>query len=671
VELLLSWLRELAKRRPTLFVVEDLHWVDPTTLDLISDHVEHYESGRLLTILTFRPEFQTPWRSFPHQTQIALNRLTKRQIGDMMKRRSGRHDIPDTVVQQVAARTDGVPLFIEEFTALIIESGVLDGSASGDLLRSLIPATLQDLLVTRLDRMASNPDVVQLAATIGREFSYPLLAAVCDLPESELQTELDKLVRAELLFRKGRVPKAQYMFKHALIQDSAYRLLLKKRRQQFHWKIATALESRFPDVKETQPGLLAHHFTEADQTELALGYWLKAGQRSQARSAVEEAIAAFQRGLQLVATLPDGAGRDVWELQFQMPFGAVQVQRRGYGAPEPGAAFSRARQLCEKLGQQQMLGFVLAGLWGWHLVRAEFEDCLKLANDMVRLSEQVNDVSMTIEASWAMTCTLFYLGRFMESTVHCRRGVELYDQQPACTRPFMAVTGQNAGVTLRGYGALSLFCLGERDAALAMSQDAIDLARRTNDPFSLSMALYHGGWLRVWCGQADAVKKIADEGVALCRQLSFVFYESLDLINLAVVPLMDRATPPRQLDASITGVRQAIAAYMATGGRVHLPHPHSLLADALRRLGRLDEAQAEIDTAFAAQSRSGERFLDADLHRLQAEIHTSRGDRAAAQASLAKALEIAEGQKALAWIRRAQEARSRFLPVGSPSQHGT
>jgi tetratricopeptide (TPR) repeat protein len=235
----------------------------------------------------------------------------------------------------------------------------------------------------------------------------------------------------------------------------------------------------------------------------------------------------------------------------------------------------------------------------------------------------------------------------------------------------MAVTGQNAGVTLRGYGALSLFCLGERDAALAMSQDAIDLARRTNDPFSLSMALYHGGWLLVWCGQADAVKKIADEGVVLCRQLSFGFYEPLDLINLAAVPLMDRATPPRQLEAGITGVRHAVAAYMATGGRVHLPHPHSLLADALRRLDRLDEAQAELDTAFAAQSRSGERFLDADLHRLQAEIHTSRGDRAAAQASLAKALEIAEGQKALEWIRRAQEARSRFLPVGSPSQHGT
>lgn len=663
IELLRNWLRSLSKLRPTLFIVEDLHWVDPTTLELISGHVEDFEAGRLLTILTFRPEFQTPWRSFPHQTQIALNRLTKRQIADMMKRRAKRQDIPDTVVQQVVERTDGVPLFIEEFTALILESGLLDGSrASDSIVRHAIPATLQDLLIARLDRMASNPDVVQLAAAIGREFTYKLLAAASDVPADKLQAELDKLVHAEVLFQQGRLPDAKFIFKHALIQDSAYRSVLKKRRQHFHERIATALEQHFPDVVETQPGLLAQHFTKAEIADKAIAYWLKAGQRSQARSAILEAIDAFQRGLEIIATLPESLQRDGLELQFLMPLGAVLVQAKGYGAPEPGAAFARARDLCEKLGLQEMLGLILAGLWGWHLVRAELGDCLRIGNDMQQLAEQLNDDGLRIEMRWVMTCTLFYLGRFTESVEHARLGSALYDQHPEKTRPFIAVTGQNAGVTQRAYAALSLFCLGEREAALAESQAAIDLARRTKDPFSLAMALFHGGWLRLWCGMHKAVRETAQEGHTLDRQLSFIFYERLETINLAALQLFDPNATAAQIEAGLADLKVGIAGYRSMGGRIHLSHTYAHAFDALMRLGRLDDAQRELDDAFAFERDSGENFLDADLHRRQAEVHLSCGDVGAAQASISKAIAVAESQRAQAWLRQCQETAARCAP---------
>ena len=329
--LLLGWLRQLVARGTVLFIVEDLHWVDPSTLSLIERHVAEFESGRVLSLLTFRPEFETPWKSKPHQTQIALNRLTKRQIGEMMRKRAHRQDIPETIVNQVVERTDGVPLFIEEFTSLIVESGILDrpledsGSA---LMQHVIPATLHDLLLARLDRMASNREVIQLAATIGREFSFALLLTAGTLPEAELRQELDKLVHAEILFQKGQGDAASYIFKHALLQDAAYRSMLSKKRQQCHRRIAESLETRFPDVVASQPDLLAQHFTEAAVTDKAIPYWLKAGQRSQEQSANLEAIQQFNRGLSLVMTQPESPQRDMQEMGFKLPLSAVLMGRK-------------------------------------------------------------------------------------------------------------------------------------------------------------------------------------------------------------------------------------------------------------------------------------------------------------------------------------------------------
>jgi predicted ATPase len=301
-DLLVDWLKECSYRQPVLFIVEDLHWVDPTTLEFLELLVDQGFSDSILTLLTFRPEFETPWKSKAHQTQVALNRLTKRQLGEMMVLKSGIKKIPQNVIDLVVERTDGVPLFVEEFTTMVLEQGSIR-EVDGEMHMSEsfpvheIPATLQDLLMARLDRMASDIEVVQLGAAVGREFSHELIQAVSPLQERELQSELEKLVEAELLFQRGRGHRSRYIFKHALIQDAAYQSLLKKKRQQFHQQIAEVLEKQFPDTASNQPELLAHHFTEASLAQQAVEYWGRAGTRALGRCAHIEAIGHLNRGI--------------------------------------------------------------------------------------------------------------------------------------------------------------------------------------------------------------------------------------------------------------------------------------------------------------------------------------------------------------------------------------
>ncbi len=317
-DLLVAWLRAYAGACPLLFIVEDLHWADPSTIELLTRHVKAHGHGCGLTVLTFRPEFQTTWPSLAHQTQIALNRLTRKQVGEMLKKRLKRETIPEPILMRLVERSDGVPLFVEEFATLIAEAGLLEhagrelSSAAGVL--EAIPVTLQDLLAARLDRLECDPDLVQLAATIGREFSYELIASISDRPRDQIDAELAKLLRAEIVFANGSPPRCTYLFKHALIQDAAYRSLVKKRRQEFHLKIALAIEQGFPEIAATQPELLARHFTGGGQPRRAFDYWLAAGKRSQARYAAREAINSLTRGLELLAALPSAAERDALEL---------------------------------------------------------------------------------------------------------------------------------------------------------------------------------------------------------------------------------------------------------------------------------------------------------------------------------------------------------------------
>ncbi len=303
----------------------------------------------ILSVFTFRPEFETPWHSKACQTELALNRLTRRQVGEMMERKIGVANLPAELIGQIAERTDGVPFFIEEFTQVLLESSSL--RKTGDRVElsegfhlDTIPATLQDLLLARLHRMESAPEVSQMAAALGRDFSYELLHAVLDLTEPALQAELAKLVKAEILFQKGRPPRCNYTFKHALIQDAAYQSLLKKTRQQFHKKIATVLEVKF--AESVQAELLAYHFTEAGLYEKGVFYWRKAGLRSQEHSDNIEAISHFTRGLEVLKNLSETTARDQMEFGLQAPLAVVLTAARGWGARGGGRRPSNGRANC-------------------------------------------------------------------------------------------------------------------------------------------------------------------------------------------------------------------------------------------------------------------------------------------------------------------------------------
>jgi serine/threonine protein kinase/predicted ATPase len=660
LEALLQWLRAYSQRQPILFVVEDLHWVDPSTLELLTLHVQQGLSDRILTLLTFRPEFETPWKSLAHQTVMALNRLTKRQVMEFMQRQTKVQNLPASVVEQVVARTDGVPLFVEEFTRMVTEAGYLrqrDGilELSGSFPIHDIPATLQDLLMARLDRMECERDVIHLAATLGREFGYSLVQAVADLDEGTLQAELGKLVHADILLTKGQPPHGTFQFKHALIQDAAYLSMLKAKRHQVHQRIAETLEARFPEVVGTQPELLAHHFTEADLPGKAIDYWLKAGLRSQERSANQEAIRQFERGLELVKSMDESPERDRLELEFQVPLGAALVSTRGYAAPEVGPVYDRAHALSQKIGVARRRFHVLYGLWGWHLVRDELEYSRSLSDETMELAEKLADPGILMEACHLPANTLYYLGDFQGARAACERGFALYDRE-RCMQ-YARIVGQNSGVTLQSYWALALWNLGYPDQALARSRSAVALARELNHPFSHCYALHFAAWLHQFARLGKEALQFAEAEHKLATEQGFAFWQATALLfGGAALLLQDR------VEAAAERIKQGLAAFRGTGAQLSLSYYDSFLAEAQRRAGKLDDAAKTLDEALAIVARTHNRYYEAELLRQKGELILEKSNNPAdAETCFRQSLDVARAQHAKSWELRTAMSLARLL----------
>src|SRR5262245_25040929 len=367
LQALLTILRRIAVQQPVLFAIEDLHWVDPTTLEFLSLLVDQGPTARILALFTFRRDFSAPWAGRSHLTQVTLPRLPRRQAAEMTGRVAHGKTLPAEVVEQVVARTDGVPLFVEELTKMVLESGLLQEleqryALTGPLPPLAIPATLHDSLMARLDRLAAVKGLAQLGATLGREFSYGLLQAVSPWDEGTLQRGLHQLVAAEFLYQRGLPPQAVYLFKHALIQEAAYQSLLKRTRQRYHRHIAQVLEVQFPETAEAQPELLAYHYTEAGCWEQAVGYWHRAGARALQRSANPEAVQHLTQGLALLATLPETPARAQQELDLQIALGPALSVTKGMAAPEVERTYARARALCAHVGETPQLFPTLRGL---------------------------------------------------------------------------------------------------------------------------------------------------------------------------------------------------------------------------------------------------------------------------------------------------------------------
>ena len=661
VQAILDLLREYSYEQPVLFIVEDLHWIDPSSLDFVARLIEESASDSIMSLLTFRPEFETPWSSKAHQTQVALSKLTKKQVAEMMQKKTGINNLPTEVISQVVDRTDGVPLFVEEFTKVVAEAAEsVDGESSlrvsveFDL--NSIPTTLQDLLLSRLNRMDSLHDVVQVAAAIGRECSHELLAAVIEVGDETLQEEINKLIKAEILFQRGRPPRARYLFKHALIQDAAYQSLVKKKRQQFHQKIGNVLESEFPQLVEAQPELLAQHFAEAGDIAKGIDYCLKAGKRSQERSANAEAITQLKQGLELVDKLDEGLERDQIELGFLVPLGVVYMATKGWSSDDVGSTFQRAKEICERLGAKDHEFNVTWGLWGWHVLRGELDTCLEIAAYTTELAESLQHPALLMEAPWIPALTQFYRGDFKASIENMQLGFSRFDRDTSFVTTL--ATGQNCGVTYQLYEALNLWYLGFPDQALHRAESAMETAIDLKHPFSHCFALWHRSWLHNLLRDHETAERLAAEALDMAIEQSFILWKHLAMVDLGFARFKQGQT-----EGVLESVEQGAGVVMFLGSKLNIPHFAHYRAEIKAGLGSIDDGLADLEMERQYAHDSNEKYTLPELHRLRGEFLLRQSfDKAAdAESEFRQAIEFAREREARSWELRAATSLARLL----------
>jgi class 3 adenylate cyclase/predicted ATPase len=640
----LAQVEGLAARQPVLMVFEDVQWSDPTTRESLDLLIDRVPTLRVLAVITFRPGFTPPWVGRPHVTLLSLSRLPPRQSAEMITHITGGKVLPKEIGDQIIDRTDGVPLFIEELTKAVLESGLLAESGdrylvTGPVTPPAIPTSLQASLLARLDRLAPAREVAQIAAALGRQFSHELISAVAAMPRQHLDVALTQLVDAELIFRRGTPPDAEYTFKHALVQDTAYSTILRGRRHQLHARIAGTLESQFPEVVETRPELLARHCTEAGLVEKAVGYWLKAGQRTLARSAMVESVAQLRKGLDLVSRVPDSTLRFQHELDLQTAVGSALIATKGYAAKEVGQAFARARHLCEQLNQPTVQ-FVRAlnGEWAHHLIRAELGLARQRAAQMRQLGESGNSAALKWLGCLASGHTSLKFGEFPAARRYLERGIASIDP---VHRP------RDAAV-----GLMSLSCalgfLGHLDQARVRRDEALAEARKLSHAYTLALALTMGLHLEHGVSSVHSLLQLAEETIVLSAEQGFPFcwatatmYSGWCLVALG------------QGERGLALFKQGLVAYRATGAVLDLPLALIVLADALGRARQPEEGLKRLAEAAPAIDATDDRFGEADLYRVRGDLLKSIGDHAAAEQSLFKALAVARFQSAKLWELRA------------------
>ena len=659
LEVLIEQLAGLARDRPVLELYEDVHWIDPSTLELLDLLIERVRALRILAVLTYRPEFQPPWTGQAHVTALPLNRLGRRQGAAMVARVTGK-PLPDDVAAQIVAKTDGVPLFVEELTKTVLESGLLQDAGdryelAGPLPPLAIPATLHDSLLARLDRLAPVKEIAQIGAALGREFSHELLAAVADRPEAELQAALDQLVAAELVYRRGTPPDVTYSFKHALVQDAAYGTLLKSKRQQLHARIAEVLEERFPEQVEAEPELLAHHCTQAGLAEMAVSYWCRAGEQALARSAMAEAAAQLQKGLELVKGLPDDADPRGRELELQIALGRAMLGAKGWAAPETGEAYSRARELCERLGETKQLFPVLWGLTVFHINRGESGAGRKVAEEMLRLAERQRDDALRIASHRALSAALYHLGEFSATRTHLERVLSLYDSLPSRPTPSLYTVDHRAMAL--SFLATTLFLLGYPDQAEARHREAVDYARTLGHSHSLGLVLSHSCEFHCFAHNWESLRTQAHALVSLSTEQGFPYYLAVGTLycGSALAEL-------GELRDGLTAYDRGFAARRATGARSRVPLFLGLRARTHQKAGRPQDALCSLVQALDWVEGTGEHLYEAELHRLKGEVLSSppECDRLEAEACFQRAIEVARKQGAKVWELRAATSLARL-----------
>jgi predicted ATPase len=576
--------------------------------------------------------------------------LNKRNVRTMVDKIVAQKELSDDTIVTVVERTGGVPLFVEELTRAVLESG------KTELIGREIPETLHDSLMARLDRLGVAKEVAQVGAVIGREFSYELLHAVHSAPEGELRSALKALTDAELLYVHGISPEATYTFKHALIQDAAYEALLKVRRHELHRHTANVVTQQFPELAEAQPELLAHHYTKAGLSLEAIPQWQRAGLRAMERSAHLEAISHLTKGLELLNSLPDARDRAREELLLQTTLGHALTAIKGWSDPQVGKAYARSLELCQQLGDPVQLSRALYGSWSFYTEVPQLKKSLELAQQLLSLAEKMNDQSLLAEAHYALGFSLFFRGEIVAARDHLQQGIAAHASIEAGSRAFLY--GYDPRIPCWFVLACALWILGYSDQALERARITLALINQLSHPYSSAVGLYWAAMFhrlrREWC----SAREQADALMALCTEQGFTMVLSFGTILRGSV-----RTEPEEIEHGIAQMELGLTGHRATGGRLREPYWLALLVEGYAEAGNIEQAMTVLAEALKVVDKTEERWYEAELYRLKGELLLRQNSRNADEATdlFRNALETARAQGAKALELRATVSLARLL----------
>ena len=666
LEALHAQVETFARKNPVLMIFEDVHWADPTSLEAFGRAVDRIAALSVLLLITFRPEFEPQWIGQPHVTSLTLNRLTRREVDEMIGRLAGNKSMSANLRQEIIERTDGIPLFVEEMTKAVLEA---ESQVAAERTASVIPsaaaavpATLHASLMARLDRLGGPAKgVAQIGAAIGREFSHALLSAVMRRPEEELQSALGRLVAAGLLFRQGVPPHATYLFKHVLVQDAAYGTLLREPRRALHARIADTLENQFADIAENQPEVLARHCTEAGLIEKAAALWGKAGQRSSARSALVEAIEQLRRALGQIATLPATPALRREEIKLQVALITPLVNITG-ASRETRAATERAYLLIE---QAQVLGehpddpLLLFSV----LYAAALANFSAFKGDVVRETAAQFLAFAERRGKLSRSCAgTFLWARHYFSRETSRRPDRIFDQavtlyDPEAHRPLVTRLGQDAQVSNLTYRSIVSWILGYPDAAIADAEKALSDAREISHAATLIYALTIPSLSQILCGNYATATMQLDEAVALANEKGASYWKATATILKGCVSALtfNAANATHMITTGLAG-------YRSMGATLWTPFYLSCLARAYGERGSYDDAWRCFGEAASLIETSGENWSEAEVNRMAGEIALKlpEADAARAVSYFDRALAVARQQQAKSWELRAAMSLARL-----------
>ncbi|MDF0665384.1 MAG: adenylate/guanylate cyclase domain-containing protein [Nitrospira sp.] len=660
LDALVQYVQRSADRCPTLFVVEDAHWIDPTTMDLLTRAIDRIQSMRVLLIITFRPEFKPVWADYSHVTFLTLSRLPRRHSAELLAAMTGGKAFPPEVERAILAKTDGVPLYVEELAQSLFESGLLTEENNSFSLKAplkdvSIPDSLQGLLMERIDRLGPTKEIVQVGAAIGREFSYELLRGVVDVTESRLQNALQLFVESGLILQENEIPTAKFQFRHMLLQEAAYSTLPKKSRRALHARIAKTVEEKFPERAQLEPELLAYHFEQAGSIHPAITYWHLAARRDAARSANVEALNHFNSALTLLKDLPAGTERDALELDLLIARGAPMVTVKGYASQENERNYLRARELSRENSESDHHFLAVWGLWVFHLVRGPLDQARVLAEELLSLAPHLHNPDLLIRVHESVGSTYFFLGRFDEAKEHLLAAKSLYD--PGRHRSHTLPYTQDPGITARIILARTLWILGEVDQVEALLQEAVGMARELEHPFTLAFTLTTVAWTYSTLRDADKTLNLTEEAIALSTKYSFE-------VPLAwATSFQGWAMVERGNEEGIGRLVDGLAATRAARASLNNTYTLALLADVYLRKQQIEEGLTVIKEAQELAMIQGERCWQAELFRLNGELLLGQSDQSMSEAEqcFTEALRIARDQHATMLELRAAISMARLL----------